>query len=365
MCRFIFCLALILFSRSAAAYSQVLVSEIMYDVQGSDAKREWIEVYNTGDTTLNFTSWKLFEKDTNHEIRQFKGSAVLSPGAYAVVASNGESFMGDHPGYAGVLYTSSFSLSNDGETLGLKDSSLNIVHQVSYDNTAGAAGDGNSLQKSDGAWRVAPPTPGDANVETVQEHDSALELQKASPATLRISGDPIAGETLTFVSDAQTTNGQTCTWNFGDGTMLKDDGEFRIEHVFDFAGTYVTIFDCPGVLPSTPVYARLVVNIADRQPVTETVDVIVPIAGKTEHDSPADGVVLVQSAEGEAIPKIDTDVKHISVTSQAAQTIQADTPLWPWMLGLAVCIAVAVVLLRIRYRHGEATIPSNSIEIID
>ncbi len=61
---FLFCLGILFFTR--AAFAEVVISEIMYDVSGSDTDREWVEVYNNSSSAVDFTSWKLFEANTNH-----------------------------------------------------------------------------------------------------------------------------------------------------------------------------------------------------------------------------------------------------------------------------------------------------------
>ena len=43
-------------------------NEIMYDVVGSDDDREWLEIYNENNSSINIQSWKFFEDGTNHNI---------------------------------------------------------------------------------------------------------------------------------------------------------------------------------------------------------------------------------------------------------------------------------------------------------
>ena len=46
--------------------SALVISEIMYDPQGSDTDREWIEVLNDTQSSIDMTGWKFFEANTNH-----------------------------------------------------------------------------------------------------------------------------------------------------------------------------------------------------------------------------------------------------------------------------------------------------------
>ncbi|MCR4281332.1 MAG: lamin tail domain-containing protein, partial [Candidatus Kaiserbacteria bacterium] len=44
------------------ASAQVVISEIMYDLEtGSDSGREWVEVFNSGGSSVNLTDWKVSE----------------------------------------------------------------------------------------------------------------------------------------------------------------------------------------------------------------------------------------------------------------------------------------------------------------
>lgn len=133
-------------------------TEIMYDLPGSDSGREWIEIQNNGLTPADIAALiKLREGGTDHRLALAEGPALLAVGGYAIIADNPVKFFEDNPGFDGMVFDSSFSLSNTGETLALmlNDAKLD---EVMYESGWGAAGDGNSLQR--GSWYAAPPTPG-------------------------------------------------------------------------------------------------------------------------------------------------------------------------------------------------------------
>ena len=54
-------------------FAQIEITEIMYDLEGDDdgpdnkQRREWIEIYNSGDN-IDLKDWKLYEAKTNHGI---------------------------------------------------------------------------------------------------------------------------------------------------------------------------------------------------------------------------------------------------------------------------------------------------------
>ena len=80
-----FVFALFLFSVPFVVSADILISEIMYDLPGLDAKREWIEIVNTGSEGVDLTGWKFFEGGTNHRLTVVVGSALLPSGAHAVL----------------------------------------------------------------------------------------------------------------------------------------------------------------------------------------------------------------------------------------------------------------------------------------
>ena len=351
---------LLLGAQTAHAYTQILISEIMYDVPGADSGHEWIEVQNTGDTSINFTKWKLFEgseKQTNHGIKQYKGNDIFPAGAHAVIASNGDTFLADHPGYAGAVFTSSFSLSNDGETIGIKDATLAIVHQVSYDKSVGAAGDGSSLQKISDTWHVAVPTPGGENAATNTLIESSDQLVAPHvEGSIHVLGELLAGETITFTPQFSTMPIGPVNWNFGDGTTLALDTILPTEYTFSFPGTYTVIL-----------------ADADGQHIAETVVVI------GEKPVLVESIEILSTDTPTIVTEVDTTITDITTDTSSALSAQdntsvplaanaasAGTKLSTWLVGLGTLVALAVLCLRmLRKPKSEFVQPDDGIELID
>ncbi len=149
------------------SYANVSITEIMYDVSGSDAGHEWIEV--RADTETDISDWKLFEADTNHRFTIVKGTVLIPAGGFAVIADNAEKFLLDFPAFSGTLFDSSFSLGNTGETIVLRDNTGTTTDSVSYAPSWGARGDGNSLQRDDTTWTYGIPTPGTMFIKKKEE----------------------------------------------------------------------------------------------------------------------------------------------------------------------------------------------------
>lgn len=149
----------VLLAMPVAVQAQVVITEIMFDLaEGSDSGREWIEVYASG--AVDLTKFRLVENGSNHVIKATNG-ASLPAGAYAVIADNPVKFAADHPGYAGFLFDSAFSLNNEGESITIADHVGNALDAVVYTN-ASANGTGDSLQRNPGGnqFDAGIPTPG-------------------------------------------------------------------------------------------------------------------------------------------------------------------------------------------------------------
>jgi len=139
---------------------KIEITEIMYDLEGTDTGREWVEILNSGPTQIDITDWKFFEANNNHKLTINQGVGTISPGSRAIIVDKLDGFLLDNPNYSGIIIDSTFSLSNTGELLAIKDVNGKIIDQVTYSKEWGANGDGNSLQKINGIWTSTLPTPG-------------------------------------------------------------------------------------------------------------------------------------------------------------------------------------------------------------
>lgn len=250
---------------AAPVYAGVVITEIMYDLDGTDTGREWIEIQNTGSSQIDLTGWKFFEANTNHGITAANPQAFLLPaGAYAVIADNIEKFLVDWPSFSGVLFDSAFSLSNTSEAISIRNSELLDVDSVTYSSGLGANGDGNSLQRVNSEWAAALPTPGAGPInKTASEDQSAGTQNTNEPQTS--SGGPVvmadsasklkahAGEDRTVLAGAEaafaasaegftedSVNKAGFFWNFGDGYAAAGK---NIAHVFTYPGTYSVLLN--------------------------------------------------------------------------------------------------------------------------
>ncbi len=167
---------IIFFSWAGLAYADFEITEIMYDKEGTDTNREWVEVKNTGSTSEDLSKWFLFSDNAKHALIS-QGESLIPASGYAVIVQNVPQFNFDYPSFQGTLFDSSWTgFNNTTESLSLKDPSLNIVSPVTYTSSMGGVGNGNSLSKINGTWQNGVPTPGKDNQVAVIA--PAVEIKK-------------------------------------------------------------------------------------------------------------------------------------------------------------------------------------------
>jgi hypothetical protein len=250
------------------SFAQVIITEIMYDLEGSDTGREWIEVTNVSGSDIDISEWKFYENETNHGLTLYQGEANLSQGSSAIIVVDPSKFLADWGSFSGAIYDSSFSLSNTGESLSLRNSELIDIDSVNYISDWGAKGDGNSLQLTDGVWVAGTPSPGvyssvtipDENTEEGQdglqeEQGSSQDGGAFGPTTNFPVGEIstkiiaskviLSGASAFFEAKSLGVKGEKLEnarhlWNFGDGSVL--EGE-KVLYNYVYPGEYLIFLD--------------------------------------------------------------------------------------------------------------------------
>jgi len=112
--------------------SDLIINEIMYHPLqpqfGSEpVGEEFIELFNKGTNVLDLTGWH-FSKSITFVF----GNVTLRPGAYLVISPDTAAFAARYPGVTNVIGNWEGTLSNNGETIELKDGNGNVVDSVTY-----------------------------------------------------------------------------------------------------------------------------------------------------------------------------------------------------------------------------------------
>lgn len=317
------------------ARAEVIINEIMYDPKGADASAggEWIEVKNTGSTSVNLTDWIFFENDTNHGITT-DGTLEIPPGEYAVISSDITSFENYFTEFSKLLFRSSFSL-NDSEKLAIKinkDTPVTDTNSITYNSEWGAKNDGNSLQLINGSWVSATPTPGMANstpistpnpipisepTPTPEPKTKAVEIQKIktqiTAKTLGFVGLPLSLNATTLGLNGEPLRYGKYFWNFGDGDSkeinLADNHSFS--HIYFYPGDYVVSLDYfsnPYIFSNTPdASSQMTIKIirADISisRVGDEKDFFVELSNNTNYSADLSNWVLASDVKNFIIPR--------------------------------------------------------------
>ena len=104
---------------------EVVINEIAWMGTATSSNDEWMELYNTTDTTIDLTGWTLKSKDGTPNITLFGTISSLS---FYLLERTNDSVISDLT--ADKIYSG--ALGNSGESLELRDSSGNIKDSVNF-----------------------------------------------------------------------------------------------------------------------------------------------------------------------------------------------------------------------------------------
>jgi len=193
----------------------IVINEIMYHPRPQPSSpataavfETWIEVHNrSADRTIALGGWRF----SDGVAFEFPPGAVLTPGAYLVVAKNAAALSAKHPG-ANVIGEFSGSLSRSGERLRLVDAMGNPADEVRY------ADGGRWPGKADG---------GGSSLE-LRDPDAENSLGGAWSA----SEESHRGSWNTYTRTARGTNGSSDPSGYHEFIFgLLDEGEILIDDI--------------------------------------------------------------------------------------------------------------------------------------
>lgn len=200
---------IILFVAALPAHALVIINEIAWmgtEVSSSD---EWIELYSDTEITLN--GWTLSTEDGGINLK-LKGTTT--PQSYFLIERTDDNAVQGIK--ADIVSSFGKGLSNDGESLLLKDPSGNIVDKV--DGSAGwsIGGDNDSkdtLQRnslSPSGWITAPPTPKAVNAKYIPPKPKAVPTGVVSKEQVKSDDDTknISEKKLLASADAASSSGE-------------------------------------------------------------------------------------------------------------------------------------------------------------
>ena len=118
-------------------WSQITISEVMFDLEGSDSPNEFVEIYNYSDDDIVFQNWVLIDNHSTDELIP-DGFTILQSNRYAVILE------GDYDGFYDqdfpedilIIYVDDLSigngLGNSADSLILINESGNIISKMGW-----------------------------------------------------------------------------------------------------------------------------------------------------------------------------------------------------------------------------------------
>lgn len=180
----------LIFLISKTAFSQnfsLLISEIMYNPEGNDSDREWIEIVNISSQTFNIFGGKKGWRINDGENHLFEDvSITLNPNEILVIVQDRNKFLQEYPNFKGKTLQANFYLKNESGTIQIYDQNKNLITQTTYTNSYGGNGNGYSIIYKDG-WKEN-------------------SIKGGAPGTYAENETPIANITNTSTQNILTSN---------------------------------------------------------------------------------------------------------------------------------------------------------------
>lgn len=245
-------LPLCLFVFLLQANAQIVINEINYKDSVDFQTKDWVELYNNGNSSVDISNWVFKDDDDLHEFIIPNGT-VMTPGSFLVLVQFLADFQALFPDAGPVLGDFEFGLSGGGELIRLFDDNGTLMDFVEYDDIepwpTEPDGNGPTLElrspnldnelASSWAASVAPfgvhGTPGGENSTYI------LGTNSFDALTVSIFPNPLVNQTTIKVSNANTPL-QVSIYNLLGKevrTMSADSGTFTIKRDNLVSGIYI------------------------------------------------------------------------------------------------------------------------------
>ena len=330
------------FSLSHFAIASVIINEVMY----SPASKQWVEIYNDTDSSVDITQYKILDAGASkngHSISPAVegGSNIIPAHEYGVVALDVTSVSATH------LFHASLGIAKTGDTVILRDTT-GVAPDSSVSVPLDSAINGNSLQLINGSWASATPTPGVVNQslplpiptssDTATSTSSSNAGSSSAPTTtiqlkskvpedkiktqitakaFGLVGIPFYLQASTFGRNGEQTYSGKYFWNFGDGDSKEVKltyAEQPFSHTYFYPGDYVvsldyyqnyfTSSDVPDA--SNQITIKIIPTDITISKVGDEKDFFIEISNNTDHNADLSNWVLVSDQKSFTIPRNTT-----------------------------------------------------------
>ena len=152
---------------SGQVSSDIFISEILHNPEGTDSKKEWLELVNTGETAISMGNWQLDDSEDGSKPYTIPDSFILQPGQAQTISTK----------------DSKLSLGNKEDVIRLFNYKGELVHQIEYEEApSGQSYSSISIEHEDGTkneeWMWTEElTPDQPNPSYIQFHAEVVEEQ--------------------------------------------------------------------------------------------------------------------------------------------------------------------------------------------
>jgi len=155
-------------------FKNIIINEIMYNPEGSDDNKEYIEMYM--ENPINLENYVIQDRDSHDSLRmmQFINSS------YALIVEDGFDYSGINASVYSAGPTIGNNLNNDEDLIIMKYSQGDIIDAMHYHNELGGNDNGMSLCRIANLWMECVPTSGKYNEGKRMINSSHLSIDRIS-----------------------------------------------------------------------------------------------------------------------------------------------------------------------------------------
>ena len=201
--------------------NDIVINEINYNSTATFDTKDWVELYNKSNNSVDMSGWVIKDSDTSHSYI-FPNGFTLSPGSFVVIAEDTAALKSLFPNVNNAIGNLSFGFSSKGEVIKLFNNNIVLVDSVKYNDKfpwpVEANGAGSTLElKSPSLSNITPQnwkasvdhgSPGKSNDVTTGIDDnklvnvpSAFKLEQNYPNPF----NPVTNISFTVIENNLTT----------------------------------------------------------------------------------------------------------------------------------------------------------------
>jgi hypothetical protein len=187
------------------------ITEIMYNPEGNDSGREWIEVFNNSSETINISSGKNGWRINDGKNHIFEENLTVYPQEIFVIVQDKSLFLKDYPNFQGKMIQANFSLKNESGKIQIFDEQKRLRAEISYQSSCGGDGNGYSIFFENNVCKenkVKGGTPGNFLVKDEEEIKESKNKQ-ILVITSTITSTGVAPQTSSIPVSTPTTSENT------------------------------------------------------------------------------------------------------------------------------------------------------------